>query len=265
MSKLFKLKQWLSISDAAKYLSTILEEEVRDVDILRLGIDMKLTLSVVFPEAPYGVLFEPVADEDLEYVEMPALTGDVNIRVLTKSARLAPGGGWLQIQEKKRFSLEDDWPYDLAMIGGEYEDVQRRFWQLAGWEREETTNTDGTFVSDAGKYIRIEGRLPSKAGEVSFYPLGGLPENAQLVVRTQALNKLLALLGDPPNDETEKPLISRERTNLLNIIGALLEQAGIKEAALIAAMTERHPSAPGIKKRTLEEKFAEAKRSLNSN
>lgn len=68
-----------------------------------------------------------------------------------------------------------------------------------------------------------------------------------------------------PELKSEKPLAARERSNLLNIIGALLGLNGTKEAAIIAELLEKYPATPGIKKRTLEDKFAEAKRSLQSN
>lgn len=68
-----------------------------------------------------------------------------------------------------------------------------------------------------------------------------------------------------PDISSEKPLTTRERTNLLNIIGALLGLNGTKETAIIAELLEKYPNTQGIKKRTLEEKFAEAKRVLGSN
>lgn len=71
-------------------------------------------------------------------------------------------------------------------------------------------------------------------------------------------------LGDR-GTEMDRPLQPRERTTLLNIIGALLEAIGTKEAALIAQLEEKYPTASGIKKRTLEGKFALGKRSLAAN
>ena len=66
----------------------------------------------------------------------------------------------------------------------------------------------------------------------------------------------------PRGTEIDRPLQQRERTTLLNIIGALLEVNGTKETALIDQMEERYPAVSGIKKRTLEAKFALGKRSL---
>ena len=48
MSKLFKLKEWLIVSDAAKRLSDIFEEEVSEDDVFRFALDGHLKLSVNF-------------------------------------------------------------------------------------------------------------------------------------------------------------------------------------------------------------------------
>ena len=46
MSKLLKLKEWLTTDEAAKRLSISAGEEVTEADILRLALDGHLTLSV---------------------------------------------------------------------------------------------------------------------------------------------------------------------------------------------------------------------------
>lgn len=65
--------------------------------------------------------------------------------------------------------------------------------------------------------------------------------------------------------ETGSPIGNRERTTLLNIIGALLEKYVKKDEPLIAEIQQEYPAIPGLKTRTLQEKFAEARRSLKSN
>lgn len=47
-SKLFNLKEWLTIPETAKHLSIIFGEEVNEADVLRLGLDRHLKLSVNF-------------------------------------------------------------------------------------------------------------------------------------------------------------------------------------------------------------------------
>lgn len=45
--KLFKLKDWLTVQEAARYLSTIFGEDVSDADVFRLALDRYLKLSVL--------------------------------------------------------------------------------------------------------------------------------------------------------------------------------------------------------------------------
>lgn len=53
-SKLFQLKEWLTVPESAKYLSLILGEDVTDADVIRLCLDGHLTLSVNFVNHAYA-------------------------------------------------------------------------------------------------------------------------------------------------------------------------------------------------------------------
>jgi hypothetical protein len=48
LKKLLKLKEWLTIPDAARHLSILFGKDVSAADVLRLGLDGHLTLSVDF-------------------------------------------------------------------------------------------------------------------------------------------------------------------------------------------------------------------------
>ena len=51
---LWKLREWLTISEAAQYLSSAMKQEVSESDILRLGLDAQLKLSVSLPTGTKG-------------------------------------------------------------------------------------------------------------------------------------------------------------------------------------------------------------------
>lgn len=76
--------------------------------------------------------------------------------------------------------------------------------------------------------------------------------------------------GDVTAKVEEKPLGDRERDNLLRIIAVMLEllrsprSSNTTESEIIDEMLANYDDMPGIKKRTLEEKFAMAKRALSS-
>jgi hypothetical protein len=48
VKKLLKLKEWLTVPDAARHLSILFGEAVSEADVLRLALDGHLTLSVYF-------------------------------------------------------------------------------------------------------------------------------------------------------------------------------------------------------------------------
>ena len=48
LRKLLKLKDWVSVPDAARHLSIILDVIVSEADVLRFALDGRLTLSVYF-------------------------------------------------------------------------------------------------------------------------------------------------------------------------------------------------------------------------
>ena len=108
-----------------------------------------------------------------------------------------------------------------------------------------------------------------------YFPAGRLPRDAVLVVRTSALRHFESSVKASSGD-AEKPLGRREETTLLNITGALLGLLLGKspsgkafsvfqdQTAVIDALLAEHEGEPGIAKRTLEQKFSAAKRSLSS-
>ena len=48
MKKLYQLKKWLNIEDAARHLTIVFGEPVSEADVLQLGLDGHLKLSVNF-------------------------------------------------------------------------------------------------------------------------------------------------------------------------------------------------------------------------
>lgn len=114
----------------------------------------------------------------------------------------------------------------------------------------------------------LRGYLVSKYGrDLLHETVDELPQaRATIEQQTAEIERLCAELASchPPAEE----LAPRERTSLLNIIGALLElvrtprQGRDSDAAVIAELLDNYPEKQGIARSTLEAKFAEAKRSL---
>jgi hypothetical protein len=261
MSKLFQLKRWLTVAQAAKHLSTIFGEKVSDVDIFRLALDYRLQLSAVFIEGVLASLCNPVDDADIQYKEVMSLSGTGTLKLaIGGQITYAPDGRSLQVQDKT-FWLDTDEPYDLTMMGGEKADLERRYWQLAGGSVVDTTDLDGAFVS-AGqgsnkRFFQLKGQLPSEKGEPrSFYPIGGLPDTAVFVVTPGALLALENSIAEKTPVQ-EKTLSTRERDTLLTIIAALAKAAKTdildygKSAQYISGLTDEIGA--NVSKRTIEE------------
>lgn len=76
----------------------------------------------------------------------------------------------------------------------------------------------------------------------NYYPAGGLPKDAVIVVRTEALREFEQAVNGAPNGP-EKPIAANERNSLLTIIAALCEYSAINPqergaASQIAKLTE---------------------------
>ncbi len=118
---------------------------------------------------------------------------------------------------------------------------------------------------------RYEKFLRDKGFRREYWPAGHLPDDATLVMRTSALLDFERQVNNPPTvaATTIKP---REETTYLNIVGALVElllgntPSGRRnsvyesQAAIIDALVELHPAKAGLTVRTLQEKFAQARR-----
>jgi hypothetical protein len=55
-SKLFKLKKWLTLSEASRHLTGVCGEEVTEADILLLALEKHLIISVNFVNHAYAKL-----------------------------------------------------------------------------------------------------------------------------------------------------------------------------------------------------------------
>lgn len=68
-SKIFKLREWLTVPETAHHLSIMFDEEVNEARVLRLALDGHLTLSVNFVNHTYGRLGKAIPYEEIEWRE----------------------------------------------------------------------------------------------------------------------------------------------------------------------------------------------------
>lgn len=262
MSKLLKLKEWLTLDDAAKHLSIMFGEEVAVADVLRLALDDQLTLSVNIVNEAYARVGTIKEASEARHVDFP-------VDMAAASKAKTPGeyqGGWKKlcmgiplVDSTKVIDLEKGivalhGVYDLPMIGGERLEVEHRFQRMTGGPAVTAVPMDGAFISlGRGQFAQLQDHHdenpymdPKKLKkpwhhEDNFYPGGGLPDDAVLVVRTGALEEFQESLVEESREGDAKADVStRERSTLLKlVIGMAME--GYKyspEAARSGAVTE---------------------------
>ena len=228
MKKLFDLKEWLTLEDAAKHLTILFGEEVKVSDVLRLALDGRLRLSVDFVNHTNVRTAKIVSIDEATFIEIPILERCLPSEPGSKSFQLVGTEKALNgisyfdnkvinyDDDEKVYSLSGVW--DLAMIGGERIDIEYKYHQLTGGPDVELLNIDGSFVVDEKRTVAMH--LMNQ----------GLPDDSVLVVRTSALRLLEDTIrdnqkkNDPP---IRKSAATKATDTYLVIIAALAKKAGI--------------------------------------
>jgi hypothetical protein len=242
--KLFKLRQWLTVEEAARHLSIVLGEEVSEADVLRLGLDRHLTLSVDFVNHAKAYLGRVLPYRDVPKREMPYMQPDgtpgPELAVWPDGYRIDDG----EFTEDTRFVHLDHETartimgvWDLAMLGCERLDIEHRFQQLTDGPSVELVNLDGAFVNRPdGQWAQLLSRFKHRVEDTpkgkktipgTYYPAGGLPEDAVVVVRTDALSRFTDSLDDqsPGPARRDGELSTRERDTLLKLVIGMAVEA----------------------------------------
>jgi hypothetical protein len=152
MSKLLKLKEWVTLDDAAKHLSIAFGENVAKADVLRLALDRRLTLSVNMLNGASARCGQLVPKAKAKWTEMPSLDGLRTLRV--------PEG--VELTDGSVIELEGDIVslrgiYDLSMIGNERLEVEHAYQMLTDGPAVTLHGLDGAFViAGDGSYCQLQ-------------------------------------------------------------------------------------------------------------
>ncbi len=189
-----KLREWLTLEEAASELSTALSEDVDASDVLRLVLDGHLKLSIY----------------------LPAKT-TTRCRKLGEDASDAP---WT------RRTIDGIW--DVPIFGRGKSQIEHDYqWERAGLLVPKDAPA-GALVEQDDLVCQV---LPD-SGEsgLSSRPESEFPQGSVLGVRRPALDEFIrqhAPVPAPTSDPLDKPLRQRERTTLLTIIAALAKEAKV--------------------------------------
>lgn len=237
---LFKLKSWFTLNEAAQVVTQqAVGEAVKPVDLLRLGLDGHLELSLLLPDTVMGEIFRVVPRADIEFEEVPALTPGPPLLLPTKGEQQIGDDIWIRPTGEMRemgfgqihaFPLLDSKSYYLTTL----------IWDELGIAYDKDVTLGGCFLRsgavtyEADIFCRLTEMSRQKDGTPFTYPSGWFPENAQVVITRRQLDTFLALLGEgegKPADEQQaastKPSSQARRAenNNLRLIAALVHAA----------------------------------------
>lgn len=164
MGKLFKLKEWVSIPEAARRLAITFGEEVTEADLLKLALDGHLRLSVHFVNHATALCGSIGVPGKARFVDFP-----IDVAAACKKEQPSEGyqGGHkkmrmgIKLNNGEVIDLEDEivtlnGVYDLPMIGDERLDIERKFQRLTDGPAVTLIGLDGAFVMKEDIYFQIQ-------------------------------------------------------------------------------------------------------------
>jgi hypothetical protein len=231
MRKLFNLKEWLTISDAAKHLSLIFKEEVTEADVLRFCLDEQLNLAIYFPNKLTAKSTKIVSIKSQGF---PQIDG-VNSNIVGDNA--------LSTKDDEIHYLEG--LFDLPMIAGNKLAIECKYQKIIGGGELEV-GYGAILVERYGQLFSLYSKLPQEQlkaisedgngnfsvdyvkreiAKFDYVPSTNFPENSSLVIKTKSLKEFETSINLESNN-IEQPLGNKERNTLLIIIAALLKYDG---------------------------------------
>jgi hypothetical protein len=186
VSKLLKLKAWLTLEDAAKHLSIMFGEPVAKADILRLALDDALDLSVNLVNGaearaggiiPLGKAKFTMMPKDLKAASCVESFDDYKGPFI----KVVHG---VQLNTGEVIDLADEVHslrgiFDLPMIGNERLDVEHKYQLLTGGPAVTLQGLDGAFLTDGqGTYFQLQ-----ESYEENEYQVGSLASGRALELR----------------------------------------------------------------------------------
>ncbi len=224
MSKLFKLKNWLTIEDTAKHLTSIFDEPIKDYDVLRFALDGHLKFSLNLMNHATARKCRVVSYENVRKV--PSLDGDCLVAL-----GIYIGDGNFLEREKEIITIEGI--MDLMMIGNDRLEIEHEYQQLTSGIELTLVCLEGVFIRsiEDGNIYELQDRFDYNVNKGrkdvnNYYPAGRLPADAAIVVRTSAISEFIEAAGTDQEIEN-KPIADTDRTHVSDYL-ATLNQAATK-------------------------------------
>ena len=257
MNKLHNGKKWMTVDDAATYISSALEEPVSNADIFQSAMEDSLTLSVHIIDREYAVIGD-IIDELVDEVD------------LNKPPHSMLHGFW-----KERRSGSISGICDIVNVEGGKKLLEMKHYFLRGnYDKPQATNGHIYIRNTFGSVCRLHCLVDYQGDELSI-PATSFPDSFQFVLLKDRVDELINHLHNQKQPQYKSnPLSEREKNSHLNVISALLHvvlgKDGVaphpdfdSEAQLINHITQTYSDCgEGLAKSTLEKRFSEAKKAL---
>lgn len=195
-SKLVKLREWLELPDAAKYLSAVWGENVTEADVLRLGLEGVLTISIHLVNQGKGRAADIIPVESVQWKELPHLF-ESNVMMRIPDSEIFSDTHAMRLRDTERAEILEG-VFDLPMIGAEQLVIEHAYQELTGGPSVELIQLAGCFVQRDGRTYQLLERFRDyefKYGVDSmllkwFFPAQDFPAGTAVVIRTAALREL---------------------------------------------------------------------------
>jgi hypothetical protein len=246
MSKLFKLKEWLTLEEAASHISDVLGESFTLTDIYQFALSGHLVLSVNFVNNVKAKKVTFTKKEDIKYKKeffknVPNISEGAYVNVPINAQYPISRNLWVKRIEEQVFSLVGVW--DLAMVGTEKYRLKQLYQQEISSDIEvKVPDALNVYVKGAEdtyqlqllltmeeyrlkhNNLTVDGMKPRILNSALAYPANRLDEvDHDLVMKVKEVTRFIKSLEDTP--EEVKPLHDKERTTLLLLLGSVLKKA----------------------------------------
>ena len=242
MSKLLKVKKWLTLDDAALHITEEIKVTTTATDLYLAALEGKLKLSVYFVNSAHGIKGElsSVGDIDNQLAQQTFDTKDRTVHSMEGIWDLTMQGQ--EALEIKGYFEQSNSGIEVTTLSQngillQQDDVTSQLYKR--FDRERIFNPKYNESEERRRAIAEE---PMRAFEndpsiitpsirrskhgLEFVPCHKLSDvDCVLIVRSSEITHFIEYLEDTPKEE--KPLTTNERNSLLVLIAALCKEANI--------------------------------------
>ena len=201
MSKLFKLKEWLTVPEAAQYLTVVFGEIVLEADVLRLALNDKLQLSVNFVNGFFFDRWKTIPKNQFEDGGRIATLAESYIYEF-ENGNYVSNDEHISITGTHRFGRG---VFDFLMIGNGQSVIENCYQKLTnGIEINASESDGGIFLKDGSSICEIQ--IPNHEIDGEYMSALYLAYDGFLVVRTKSWQSLIHLRARPlPKNHLQQP------------------------------------------------------------